>query len=236
MSDDNDHPMKQLVTELQSQIAKAQEAQAKKPYQPENLPGHNLYPQNCAEYVIRRDTWTMPEAINLLLGCLPSRPLTLTGQPEINRQVNLLKKRIVACVGESLIVLNPDRRFDEWRVVGRDFLSWAEQKNLPIPDELRRFMVKEVTPTSKLSYREYSTRLLQIVGDVIEKYWVEFDINDRSTHHKQTVIMDWLETKYGLSTNVARAVDSIVRPEVLKKGGQSKLIDAQQEFLNKPKS
>ena len=71
---------------------------------------------------------------------------------------------------------------------------------------------------------------------MIEKYWVGFDVNDRNTHHKQTVIMDWLETKFELSTNEARAVDSIARPEALKKGGQSKTVDTQQEPLKKTKS
>lgn len=236
MTDDNDEPIAQLVTNLQKLMAKAQEDEPKRQYQRPMLPGHKLYPEYCAEYLNRRDTWTMPEAINLLLGCLPHRLLTLKGQPEIYQQVELLKKRIVACAGESLDVLNPEKPFDEWRVVGRHFLLWAEQKSLPIPDELCRLIAKEAAPTSKLDYRGYSTRLLRIVGDVIEKYWVGFDVNDRDTHHKQTVIMDWLETKYGLSPNEARAVDSIARPEVLKRGGQSTVVDAHQELVKKPKS
>lgn len=236
MTDNKDHPLVQIVTELRRQMAMLNELEAKIAVDPEYLPGHELYPKYCAEYLRQRDTWTMQEAINILLGCLPSRPLTLEGQTAINQQVELLKECIVACEGESLDVLYAEEPFDEWRVGGRHFLWWAKQKRLPIPKELGRFIVEEITPTSKFSYRGYSTRLLQIVGDVIEEYWVEFDVNDRGTYQKQTVIMDWLETKYGISTNEARAVDSIARPEALKKGGQSKIVDAQQESRKKTKS
>ena len=225
MTNDNNENMSDIFAGLRKILDEYNAAKAKIPLQPEYLSGHPQYPQYCEEFLSYRDTWSIAEAINLLIGCLPTRPLLMKGQDQINRSANHLKNRVIACAGESLGIINPDSDFDEWRVLRREILRWAREKQIRIPDELNRAEVED-QPLSEFSYKGYTTKSLQILGDVIENFWVNFDEEDRSTHHKQTVIIDWLRSKFGISENIARAIDSIARPESLKKGGQSKINDA----------
>lgn len=62
--------------------------------------------------------------------------------------------------------------------------------------------------------REHKTKLLDIVDQVISRYYGDnFNLADRDSWPKQVDVIGWLRSKYGLSERLALAVDLVTRPD-----------------------
>lgn len=84
-------------------------------------------------------------------------------------------------------------------------------------------LVMEIPTTNKnldCPFCQYSTRLLKITGEAIQKFWASYDPQrpPRGDHE----IIPWLKDK-GATPAEATAIDKIIRPESRKKGGQTKI-------------
>ena len=63
----------------------------------------------------------------------------------------------------------------------------------------------------------YETTLLRALADAAERFWVNFDPTDLTTAPKNEKVVDWLEHR-GISTNLAKAIATILRPDGLPTG------------------
>lgn len=71
--------------------------------------------------------------------------------------------------------------------------------------------VKDTKPKS------YITPELQIIDDVIAEFWGNY--TDDKIPVKKDIIVNWIVEKYSISNNIARAIDTILRPEKARTGG-----------------
>ena len=84
-----------------------------------------LYSKWC-----KRDTWRIDEALHLLMG---RDPQDATIFDDFGKE---LIELIESCVGYSLTVISPKESRKQWRVVPTEWVRWAKQKDLPVPEEL----------------------------------------------------------------------------------------------------
>ncbi len=63
----------------------------------------------------------------------------------------------------------------------------------------------------------YETTLLRALAEAVKRFWVNFDPTDQSTAPKNEVVIEWLEQR-GVSTNLAKAMATILRPDGLPTG------------------
>lgn len=66
---------------------------------------------------------------------------------------------------------------------------------------------------------DYSTRLLAIQAEAIEKFWVNYDPSEPDTAPDKKAILAWLTKQKGCTDAAARAIDLIIRHDRAKRGG-----------------
>lgn len=65
----------------------------------------------------------------------------------------------------------------------------------------------------------YTTRLLQIQSEAIQKFWINYDPSEPDTAPDKSAIINWLTTEKGCSQQQAQAIDLIIRHDSRKSGG-----------------
>ena len=93
-----------------------------------------------------------------------------------------------------------------------DFLALAEKNNWALPPK---------EPILNTSNGDYSTKLLQLQNEAIEKFWKNYDPTEPDTATKNSVVIDWLKKK-DVSANIAKAIATIIRSNDAPKGKPAK--------------
>ncbi|MDR1848829.1 MAG: hypothetical protein LBQ75_02200 [Zoogloeaceae bacterium] len=73
------------------------------------------------------------------------------------------------------------------------------------------------TPSIKWPWGDYSTKKLEIVAEAVQKFWVNYDPNDRTTAEKNKRVENWLISK-GMSERLAESIAQIIRADGLPAG------------------
>ncbi len=85
----------------------------------------------------RCDHWPLIDAVNLLLGLLPSLFWADHPPSPASRQKRDVVHQIALnCAGDSLTVINPGAAPADWRVRPREFLQWAADRLEHVPATL----------------------------------------------------------------------------------------------------
>lgn len=85
--------------------------------------------ENMCHAWARCDHWPLIDAVNLLMGLLPSLFWTdHQPSPAVRRKRDAVHQIAVNCAGDSLTVINPATVPADWRVRPREFLRWAAER------------------------------------------------------------------------------------------------------------
>lgn len=74
-------------------------------------------------------------------------------------------------------------------------------------------------PAQAIEPVNYTTRLLQIQSEAIQKWWENYDPAQSDTAPAQKKILNWLTAEKGCTQQAAEAIDLIIRHDSRKKGG-----------------
>lgn len=121
--------------------------------------------------------------------------------------------------------------FDELHPPGRTYLAIDPNKLYVLHSEVERLKngnlrgplfseavsMQEVM-AAPIAKAKYTTRLLQIQSEAIQKWWVNYDPAEADTAPTKETIIQWLIEK-GCSDRAAKAIDLIIRHEGRKSGG-----------------
>lgn len=98
-----------------------------------------------------------------------------------------------------------------------DLLAWCESKGirpeLLFPDQSAEKPLHDDSLT-------YHTPALDALRAAISQFWLH---HDPSRPPKSPEIVGWLIKEHGMSKTMAESIDRIIRPEELRKGGNTKL-------------
>lgn len=123
-------------------------------------------------------------------------------------------------------------------IITRDSLfSWVEKENVDyvrkppakIYNQVKQPEIvlpspppeKEITPVYALPMPEHKSEGLDFVCDAIKQFWSTYDEDDPSTIPTKQEIIDYLKSR-GASTNLAAAVDMVLRPFSARSVGRRK--------------
>lgn len=111
----------------------------------------------------------------------------------------------------------------EFLTWGDLMLDWTEGALLfsrpHIETLVNQALGKESKTPDQVSPASYTTRLLQIQGEAVRKFWENYDLSEPDTAPDKSAIIDWLTDTKGCSQQEAQAIDLIIRHDSRKKGG-----------------
>lgn len=82
--------------------------------------------------------------------------------------------------------------------------------------------IQEKNGTLLLPRYEHKSEGLDFIDEAIKQFWSTYDPEDRNTAPKRDEVREYLVSK-GATVNLAKAVDEVLRPFELKKGGRKSL-------------
>lgn len=134
-----------------------------------------------------------------------------------------LKRQEVEPIYHALDFDDGPSRFEHltWGDLMMDWAEGALQFSRPHIEELvsRALGKKSDTPAQASEPASYTTRLLQIQSEAIQKWWVNYDPAEPDTAPDKSAIIDWLTSEKGCTRQSAEAIDLIIRHDSRKSGG-----------------
>lgn len=116
-----------------------------------------------------------------------------------------------------------DRRFLllTWGDLLREQAEGALQFSRPHIEDLvnRALGKKSDAPAQASEPASYTTRLLQIQSEAIQKFWVNYDPTEPDTAPSKEAVISWLINEKKCPKNSAAAIDMIIRHDSRKSGG-----------------
>ncbi|MDZ7685922.1 MAG: hypothetical protein U5O39_13700 [Gammaproteobacteria bacterium] len=152
--------------------------------------------------------WTVGEAANLLVGCVPMRELFLRGAQhhELDNEVVDMENRIRAALDEGLTRVSTKKYFDETWIASAEILDWAYQEGIEPPKELVSAWQEVSRERATHGYR---TRAMLAVAWVVERYWEGADLRDAPTRGE--IVTALLQAFPELTVEECEMVEHITR-------------------------
>jgi hypothetical protein len=189
------------------------------------------------EYWAKFTHWKLEEAVALALGKNPKK-ITAYFMKQYKDDFQM-RRGFIRNYFELAELVHRSRYIQELNsyVTPTEFILWAENKGLNINSNLVAAIKSLVelqsniscplcsTPKNNheskiLSYNAYTTKFMQILGEVIDKFWLNFDPEQPDTAVSSKIIINWIMKERGLSFRAAQAIDAIARADSMKKGGK----------------
>ncbi|MGH8647192.1 MAG: hypothetical protein ACREX4_23140 [Gammaproteobacteria bacterium] len=191
------------------------------------------------DYWTRLDRWNLHDAILLLLELEPrARDGEVIWRIVQEHRSGYIDDRFSK--DPRLAILGDATRYYEWawasysarklrlivdiggrrpaRVDPADWLAWAENKTIAIPEPLRVLSgTRTQQPSSNWPRGDYETELLRKLAQAGTKFWRLYDPSDPSTAPTNEQVSKWLEDE-GVSKRVAEVMAQILRADGLPTG------------------